>query len=139
MWLRVGYRLSQRWTFNPKDFRQICDLLMDSGEGDNPECYYRTVMNRSYLIALQVTAAHILRKGMPLPSDSTYYKEVKEKMLDIGAYPDVKDKLSDLQELRANADYCYCKNLVENDAIEAISLARDIISHMDELYPETKL
>ncbi|MBD3160447.1 MAG: HEPN domain-containing protein [Candidatus Lokiarchaeota archaeon] len=131
--------MSPRWVFNPKDFRRICDLLMNSHEDSNSECYFRTVMNRSYLMALQVTAAHILQKGAHLPSDHTYYGVVKEKMLVLGADPEMKDKLSDLQELRADADYCYCKHLGRNDAIEAISLARDIISHMDTLYPGAKL
>ncbi len=90
-------------------------------------------------MALQVTAAHIEQKGRYLPSDHTYYRKVKENMLHLGADPDVKDKLSDLQELRADADYCYCKQLSRIDAIEAMNLARDIISHMDTLYPEAQL
>lgn len=139
MWLRVGCRMFLGWVFNPKDFLQICDLLMNSDEQGNSECRYRTVMNRSYLMALQVTAAHILQKGKHLPSDSTYYRAVKEKMILLGAEPEMKDKLSDLQELRANADYCYCKNLGRNDAAEAMSLARDIISHMDTLHSGVKL
>jgi len=73
------------------------------------------------------------------PDTSDYYKEVREKLLEIGANPGIKDDLVDLQEMRVVADYRNNKTIKGTDAKHFMLIAVTIIEKLDKQFPESKL
>jgi len=126
------------WRFNPKKFLQVCSILM-AVDDDDPEFLYRSVINRSYLVSLQVAAYHIKSRGMNLPDTSEYYKLVREKLLEIGADENIKDDLDDLQDMRVKSDYRYMSTICEGDATHCLTTTDRIIHSLDSQFPNSCL